>query len=122
MQEVLRHLAVQAPLLLALVVLMVLALVLWRKHAAACLPAFIGALLLFMTGVVQTYLTTRVVRTSGPPGSPSMADVLMIVAVTANVVRAVGIGFLTWAVFAGRRSASSRGFSVSAPPPLPARA
>ena len=119
-QDLVRQLAVQASMLLALAVLMVLALVMWRRHPTACLAAFLGALVLFMTSVVQMYVTAHVVRTTAAPARGSIADTLMVVAITANAFRAAGIGLLTWAVFAGRRTGEQRGFPMSAPPPLPA--
>ena len=118
---VIRNLSMQVPLLVALLVTMVLALVFWRRHPSASLGAFLGALLLFMTAMIQPFVTAAVLQGPRPSG---LAPAAMLTAVTviANIFRGAGIGLLTWAVFTGRRGTSAGGFPVSTPPPLPGRA
>jgi hypothetical protein len=116
-QEMARQLAVQAPMLLALIVMMSLALTFWRRHPSACMGAFLGALLLFMTSVVQAYVGTVVLRRA-TPGRATIGETLMVLAIVANLFRAAGIGLLTWAVFTGRRRPAASGFPMSVPPPL----
>ena len=116
--SMIRNLSLQVPMLLALLVTMVLALVFWRRHPSASLGAFLGALLLFMTAVFQPLVNVRVLQSPRPVGV-NPADMLTAVTIAANVVRGAGIGLLTWAVFTGRHGAAAGGFPMSTPPPLP---
>jgi hypothetical protein len=109
----------QAPVLVALLVMLVLSLVLWGRYPRACLLAFLGSLLLLLTSVVCPLAGAYVVRARSVAGSgATIGEVLTVLALVANVVRAVGYGLLTAAIFAGRTRPSVSGFPLAAPPPL----
>ena len=108
----------QAPVLVALLVMLVLCLVLWGRYPRVCLLAFLGSLLLLFTGFVFPLAGTYVDRTWSSAGSgATLGETLLALALVSNAVRAVGYGLLTAAIFAGRTRPSVGGFPVRAQPP-----
>jgi hypothetical protein len=113
-----RQLVVQAPVLAALLVMLVMALVLWGRYPRACLLAFLGSLLLLVTGLLHPLVSVYLIQNRPAGGSAvSLSDRLLALGLVTNTVRAAGYALLTWAVFAGRTRPSASGFPVSAPPP-----
>jgi F0F1-type ATP synthase assembly protein I len=114
------QLVAQSPVQVALLVMLVLALVLWGRYPRACLLAFLGSLLLLLTSIVFPLVGAYVIQGRPIAGSgATIGEVLAALGLVANVVRAVGYGLLTAAIFAGRTRPSVSGFPVTAhPPPL----
>jgi len=109
----------QAPVLVALLVMLVLSLVLWGRYPRACLPAFVGSLLLLLTSVAYPLVSTYLIQSMSGGSAVSIGQALSAWAIVASTVRAVGYALLTWAIFAGRARVSASGFPVTAqPPPL----
>jgi hypothetical protein len=115
-----RQLLVQVPVLVALILMLVMALVFWGRYPRACLLAFLGSLLLLGTGLLHPLANMYVIETrSAGASTVSMGDKLLVVSLVMNTVRAAGYGLLIGAIFAGRTRPAVSGFPVSATPPPP---
>jgi hypothetical protein len=114
------QLVVQLPVLLALLLMLIMALVLWGRYPKACLLAFVGSLLLLVTGLLHPLASVYLIQNRPVGGSSvSLSDRFLALGLVANTVRAAAYALLTAAVFAGRTRPAVGGFPVSAPPPLP---
>lgn len=104
---VLTQLAGQAPVLLAYLVGVILALVFWQRSPVPALLTLIAMVLFLMTTLVQSVLVHYLVRVSADSGM-TLGWMLSANAVIGSVLRAMAVGLMLAAVFTGRRSSLHR--------------
>lgn len=113
---VLQQLSPQVPLLLVLIGAIVLAVMNWNRHRVPAVLAFSGAAIQLLIWAIALFLFVM--------ASPSSSQ-FRIWNIVFVLLRAVGVGLLVAAVFAGREPVNlpGRGFEVdrsgSMPPPVP---
>ena len=111
----------QLPVLLALLLMLIMALVLWGRYPKPSLLAFLGSLLLLATALVYPLLARVVIEGRGlPASSATLGEKLVVLGLVSNVLRGVAYALLTGAIFAGRTRRDVSGFPVTAASPQPA--
>ena len=130
-QQVLSQLTSQLPVLIVYAVGLAISLSLWGRHPRACLPAFLGSLVLLAVSVGFPFVQMSLInnRSQQNWSVAEFGRIMTVLAVASSTLRAVGYGLLIWAVFAGRaRQPSTGGFPVGPasspprpPPPFPPR-
>jgi hypothetical protein len=107
----LTQLAGQAPVLLAYLVGMILALVFWRRSPGPCVLTLVATGLLLGTTLVQSFLFLYLIRAREDFGwtEERYRWMLSANALVGSVIRAVAFGLLLAAVFVGRKGVQQTG-------------
>src|SRR5438045_343719 len=115
LDNALRQLAVQSPVLLLYVVGLVLALVFWKRSPTASICTMIAFILMLATGVVMVFLQNYFLqaRLSEHWSTFDVNKAMGFSNIVANLVRAVGLILIFVAIFVKRVPAevSSVGYS-----------
>jgi hypothetical protein len=116
-QMVLLQLVGVAPILLAYLVGMILALTFWRRYPTPSLLTCVASALFLVLSVAQTFLTQYLLEAARPElgwNNQQRSQMFTIIMVVGGVLRAAAFGLLLAAVFTGRR-----GTQQGWPTPLP---
>jgi hypothetical protein len=107
LDNAMRQLAVQSPVLLLYVVGLVLALVFWKRSPTASICTVIGLILMLATGVVMVFLQNYFLqaRLSQHWSTFDVNRAMGISNIVANLVRAIGLILILVAIFVKRASA-----------------
>jgi len=103
------QLAPQAPMLIAYLVAIVLAIMFWQRCPTPSLLTLIAAGLLLGTSVAQTFLFAYLMHAQDGMalGNASRGSIFGLVGFASGIVRALAFGLLLFAVFSGRKRVES---------------
>src|SRR5262245_41631170 len=95
------QLASQAPILLTYLVGAILALVFWGRYPGPALLTLLACLLLLILSLAHSFVTFWLIH-SHDMREADRGTMFAILAITSNVLRALGFAMLLTAVFVGR--------------------
>ena len=106
----LTQLAGQLPLMLVCLVGLVLALIFFRRLRGPSICTFIGAGLLLLTTIVTTFVQNYLIffRDEMSLGQANLSQILMVLAILSNILRAVALALILSAVFMGRPKSAGK--------------
>jgi hypothetical protein len=101
-----QQLAYSLPQLLVYLVGLILAIIFFRKYSTAALLVLCGSIVLLVTSLGQTFIQFYLFRARVESGwsAAGYAQMLLIVSMVANIIRALGLALWLAAVFVGRKS------------------
>lgn len=113
------QLVMSAPMLLVYVGGMVLAALWWRRAPRAAAFAMTGLVLMLFVTIGSTAVHAYFVTNRAAATSATFGMTLSVIGLASGILRAVGMGLVVAAVFAGRPRVHGGGFDVAPAVPQP---